>query len=1050
MQGPWTVSSTFPLPEALPLPTAPLSTLRLRHFLSSTVRGGSSVPPEELELFDFDSHYLHDSVVIPSFQALHPQGFWRCGCPRSTLILSPSIHSRSKWSVREISVSELGNIFTVPRNFFQVVLQHPGVEFWTAVPGGLLCRVWDNLAHLNEKDSPQVTVHTKSDQASTQLADIETNALIESASESNQQGRSFDFSVAVKADDAKTPTFIWDERVWSLGYQDPAKVETFRRRYNGSPLDTIRKYMLRYWCRLVLRSLLFYWKFNQRAGVTPGDQDMELEASRDCLRRATGADWWEWRQGSSLFFWRWPIYARKLALKGHPPWFTAKPPQYKVPQRPEPDEKLRAQIRGKLDAPISKSYIAPGKVLSLTSYFAVPKGETDLRIVYDASKSGLNKVLWTPNFQLPTSDTLTDLLGPTSWMSDLDLGEHFHNFPLHEELQCYCGIDIRPYYSSPTGNRTKTMWRRWVRCMMGLRPSPYNTIQSTHLAYEVANGCRHDPTNALQWDRVALNLPGDPSYTPCQPWVYKVRRDGHMAGSTPAYVDDLRPVGYSEEHCFLVGHQTASRLGYLGIQNASRKTRPPSQRPGAWAGIVAQVSADRITVSTSQEKWEKAQTMLRAIRSEWAATGTLNHKSLEQRRGFFVHLQRVYPAIAPFLKGMHLTLDSWRPGRDHEGWRMTDWDPDLEVPSSSSPPTLVHPVPRFGDDLDCLDDLFASDTPPLRVIRSNQVALAVYGFVDASGAGFGSSLLLPTGNIAYRQGVWGRDTDSASSNYRELCNLVETIEEGCASGSLRNCEVFLCTDNSVAEGAFYRGNSPSRVLFELVRRLCILDMHGQIMLHVIHVAGSRMIAQGTDGLSRGDFSAGVMTGQHMLDFVPLHLSGIKRSPLVLPWLQSWLPVAHLQPLSPEDWYEKGHGLSGGAFNRDNIWIPNETSDTWVLWDPPPAAGAAALHELGISRHKRTHLGHVFVCPRLFTQHWRKKLFHLADVVLEIAAGRRAFWPLPMHEPLLLGIVLPFSSSFPWQLRGSDRILALERQLRQVWQDPLADERPLLRQLCACT
>jgi hypothetical protein len=36
--------------------------------------------------------------------------------------------------------------------------------------------------------------------------------------------------------------------------------------------------------------------------------------------------------------------------------------------------------------------------------------------------------------------------------------------------------------------------------------------------------------------------------------------------------------------------------------------------------------------------------------------------------------------------------------------------------------------------------------------------------------------------------------------------------------------------------------------------------------------------QGTDGLSRGDFSAGVMAGQQMLQFVPLHLSAGERSP----------------------------------------------------------------------------------------------------------------------------------------------------------------------------
>ncbi len=91
---------------------------------------------------------------------------------------------------------------------------------------------------------------------------------------------------------------------------------------------------------------------------------------------------------------------------------------------------------------------------SLTSYFSVPKGANDLRMVYDASKSGLNSSLWVPSFQLPQSDTLTDLLMPSSWMAYIDLGEHFHNFPLHSTLQQFCGIDIRPYFDEK-GGRTK-------------------------------------------------------------------------------------------------------------------------------------------------------------------------------------------------------------------------------------------------------------------------------------------------------------------------------------------------------------------------------------------------------------------------------------------------------------------------------------------------------------------------------------------------------------------------------------------------------------------
>jgi hypothetical protein len=416
-----------------------------------------------------------------------------------------------------------------------------------------------------------------------------------------------------------------------------------------------------------------------------------------------------------------------------------------------------------------------------------------------------------------------------------------------------------------------------------------------------------------------------------------------------------------------------------------------------------------------------------------------------------VHLQRVYPAIAPFLKGIHLTLDSWRPGRDPDGWHVPDWEAEFESPSGhpASAPKTVQPVPRFSDDLESLESLFTPDVPPQRVIRSAHIITCVYGFLDASGAGFGSSLLLPGGQVSFRQGVWGRDADKSSSNFRELCNLVDTLEQGCSDGTLLNSEVFIFTDNTTAEGAFYRGNSSSRPLFELVRHLRQLDMHGQIILHVVHVAGSRMVVQGTDGLSRGDFSSGVMSGQHMLQFVPLHLTALDRSAAVLPWIQSWAPLPNIQPLTPADWHEKGHGLCGGSVNLDGIWIPKESSTCWFLWVPPPAAAASALFELGISRHKCTALGHIVVCPHLFTQHWRKKLFNLSDLVFEVGSGVRHFWPTMMHEPLLVGLILPFSSAPPWQHRGSQQLLALARQLRQVWQDPDADERPLLPQLCAC-
>ena len=59
-----------------------------------------------------------------------------------------------------------------------------------------------------------------------------------------------------------------------------------------------------------------------------------------------------------------------------------------------------------------------------------------------------------------------------------------------------------------------------------------------------------------------------------------------------------------------------------------------------------------------------------------------------------------------------------------------------------------------------------------------------------------------------------------------------------------------------------------------------------LILYVIHIAGSRMIEQSTDGGSRGDLNQGVMARMAMLDYVPLHLGALERAAGVEGWVQS--------------------------------------------------------------------------------------------------------------------------------------------------------------------
>jgi hypothetical protein len=83
-----------------------------------------------------------------------------------------------------------------------------------------------------------------------------------------------------------------------------------------------------------------------------------------------------------------------------------------------------------------------------------------------------------------------------------------------------------------------------------------------------------------------------------------------------------------------------------------------------------------------------------------------------------------------------------------------------------------------------------------------------------------------------------------------LANLVLAADELVRLGDAPSAELFLFTDNSVAKGAFYRGTSSNPKLFDLILRLHQLEMHYLLPLHVVHVAGQRMITQGTDSLSR--------------------------------------------------------------------------------------------------------------------------------------------------------------------------------------------------------
>jgi len=106
---------------------------------------------------------------------------------------------------------------------------------------------------------------------------------------------------------------------------------------------------------------------------------------------------------------------------------------------------------------------------------------------------------------------------------------------------------------------------------MGFRPALYLTTREMRRVEPFFKGDRCKAGNPFEWGHVKFNLPGNDAYNPSKPRVYKVRKDGRIAGNLFVYIDDLRISRVSEESCWEGAHQMSSRMSWLGIQDAPRK-----------------------------------------------------------------------------------------------------------------------------------------------------------------------------------------------------------------------------------------------------------------------------------------------------------------------------------------------------------------------------------------------------------------------------------------------------------------------------------------------
>ena len=179
-----------------------------------------------------------------------------------------------------------------------------------------------------------------------------------------------------------------------------------------------------------------------------------------------------------------------------------------------------------------------------------------------------------------------------------------------------------------------------------------------------------------------------------------------------------------------------------------------------------------------------------------------------------------------------------------------------------------------------------------------------------------------------RHGVWCEGSQSKSSNNRELINMVEVVQEVVEGKIKEEVELLFLADNSVAEDVYYRGNFSDKEIFQLMLRLVYLQLRGCYRLHSMWISETSQIAAVIYGFSRVCLTDGIASSGSILYFMPLNETAFESQATLLTWVQTWIGVNNIEPLTTEGWFKEGRGIKRGRNNDNIIWMTYHSKGTF--------------------------------------------------------------------------------------------------------------------------
>ena len=253
-------------------------------------------------------------------------------------------------------------------------------------------------------------------------------------------------------------------------------------------------------------------------------------------------------------------------------------------------------------------------------------------------------------------------------------------------------------------------------------------------------------------------------------------------------------------------------------------------------------------------------------------------------------------------------------------------------------------------------------------------------FGDASGIRAGGAVLQPDGVVtAWTAPLPPRVVVGFGSNIKELRRVLIQMERHAAAHaagglSVHGCTLIDFTDSQYTSDVLEKGTADTNEGNAIIRSIRRISISLRVTLHVVHVAGTRLVENGVDGLSRK-----IVEGKLDISDWAEALAPATPSPAILGVVNAVFGPGRAvatQPMKPGQ-------MAGGR---------------WVIFPQPWSASSwSEAAKIAFTMEPTTDI--VVVIPRRGQSLWRRPFRQIFVEIGSVTAGQWAGWPSEMHESL---------------------------------------------------